>query len=64
MTRAGYTGDGYEVADEALLESVISQDAEAIDYIESTIEDRYAEVQKQKEARERAQAARAFAQPW
>ncbi|KAJ2392150.1 Nucleoporin nup57 [Coemansia sp. RSA 2611] len=78
---AGYTGDGYEVADEALLESVvkllddkqrglarmtqvISQDAEAIDYIESTIEDRYAEVQKQKEARERAQAARAFAQPW
>ncbi|KAJ2500589.1 Nucleoporin nup57 [Coemansia sp. RSA 1972] len=76
----GYS-DGYEVADETQLESVIkvlddkqrglahmtqviSQGTESIDHIEGAIEDRYVEAQKQKEARERAQVARSYAQPW
>ncbi|KAJ2782451.1 Nucleoporin nup57 [Coemansia javaensis] len=77
----GGSGDGYEVADEAQLESVmrmlsdkqkglarmtqiVAQDAEAIGSIEAAIGDRFDEVQKQKEARERVQVARSLAQPW
>ncbi|KAJ2698156.1 hypothetical protein H4R19_005612, partial [Coemansia spiralis] len=77
----GIAGDGYEVADESQLESVmevlgdkqkglarmtqvVAQDAEAIEAIEGAIEDRFAEVQKQKEARERVQVARSLVQPW
>ncbi|KAJ2358392.1 hypothetical protein GGF43_000841 [Coemansia sp. RSA 2618] len=48
----------------ARMTQVISQGTDDIDQIEGAIEDRYVEVQKQKEARERAQAARSFAQPW
>ncbi|KAJ2723078.1 Nucleoporin nup57 [Coemansia sp. D1744] len=79
-SNGGYS-DGYEVADETQLESVIkvlddkqrglahmtqviSQGTESIDRIEGAIEDRYVEAQKQKEARERAQVARSYAQPW
>ncbi|KAJ2771585.1 Nucleoporin nup57 [Coemansia nantahalensis] len=74
-------GDGYEVADESQLESVMEvlgdkqkglarmtqvvvQGAEALEAIEAAIEDRFAEVQKQKEARERVQVARSLVQPW
>ncbi|KAJ1727283.1 hypothetical protein LPJ61_004655 [Coemansia biformis] len=78
---SGHAGDGYEVADESQLESVmevlgdkqkglarmtqvVAQDAEAIEAVEGAIEDRFAEVQKQKEARERVQVARSLVQPW
>ncbi|KAJ2252006.1 hypothetical protein GGH98_003131, partial [Coemansia sp. RSA 454] len=48
----------------AHMTQVISQGTESIDRIEGAIEDRYVEAQKQKEARERAQVARSYAQPW
>ncbi|KAJ1885940.1 Nucleoporin nup57, partial [Kickxella alabastrina] len=74
-------GDGYEVADEVQLETVmkmlnekqrglshmtqvISQDAQALDAIEGAIEEQYIDVQKQREIRERAQAAKSLGRPW
>ncbi|KAJ1672374.1 Nucleoporin nup57 [Coemansia sp. RSA 1694] len=48
----------------AHLTQVVSQDSQAIDSIEGAIEERYNDVQKQKDARERAQLARPLARPW
>ncbi|KAJ2610491.1 hypothetical protein H4S08_003586 [Coemansia sp. RSA 1365] len=81
MSGTGYPGDGYEVADEAQLDSVmkvlgdkqrglarmtqvVSQDTESIECIEHAIEDRHADVLKQREAQERVQVARSLVQPW
>ncbi|KAJ2003034.1 hypothetical protein GGI04_003112 [Coemansia thaxteri] len=81
MSKSGQAGDGYEVADESQLESVMrmlgekqrglahltqvmSQSAQSIEAIESAIEERYNDLQKQKEARERAQIARSLVRPW
>ncbi|KAJ1932206.1 hypothetical protein GGF37_007132 [Kickxella alabastrina] len=43
---------------------VISQDAQALDAIEGAIEEQYIDVQKQREIRERAQAAKSLGRPW
>ncbi|KAJ2799683.1 hypothetical protein H4R21_003461, partial [Coemansia helicoidea] len=48
----------------ARMTQVVVQGAEALEAIEAAIEDRFAEVQKQKEARERVQVARSLVQPW
>ncbi|KAJ2848150.1 Nucleoporin nup57 [Coemansia brasiliensis] len=48
----------------AQMTQIISKDATSIDEIEQAIEDKYLEAQKQKEAREHAQIAKSFAQPW
>ncbi|KAJ2745333.1 Nucleoporin nup57 [Coemansia sp. BCRC 34301] len=48
----------------AHLTQVVSQDSQAIDGIESAIEERFNDVQKQKDARERAQLARPLTRPW
>ncbi|KAJ2519229.1 Nucleoporin nup57 [Coemansia sp. RSA 1939] len=77
----GSAVDGYEVADEAQLESVMkvlsekqrglarmtqimSLGAQSIEKIEGAIEERYVELQKQKEAKERAQISKSLARPW
>ncbi|KAJ2695712.1 hypothetical protein H4218_005096 [Coemansia sp. IMI 209128] len=74
-------GDGYEVADATLLESVmkmlsekqrglahltqvVSQDSQTIDNIQAAIDERHNDVQKQKDAHERAQVARSLTRPW
>ncbi|KAJ1905792.1 Nucleoporin nup57, partial [Coemansia sp. IMI 209127] len=78
---SGCVADGYEVADEAQLESVmkmlgekqrglarmtqiISLDAQSIEDVEGAIEERYMDLQKQKEARERAQISKSLVRPW
>ncbi|KAJ2085312.1 Nucleoporin nup57, partial [Coemansia sp. S100] len=48
----------------AHLTQVVSQDSQAIDTIEYAIDERYSDVQKQKEAHERAQVTRSLARPW
>ncbi|KAJ2234265.1 Nucleoporin nup57 [Coemansia sp. RSA 1722] len=77
----GTAVDGFEVADETQLESVmkmlsekqrglahltqvVSQDAQSLEQVEDAIEERFVEVQKQREARERAQVAKSFVLPW
>ncbi|KAJ1727485.1 Nucleoporin nup57 [Coemansia sp. Benny D160-2] len=76
----GSAVDGYEVADEAQLESVMkvlsekqrglarmtqimSLGAQSIEKVEGAIEERYVELQKQKEAKERAQISKSLAPP-
>ncbi|KAJ1954165.1 hypothetical protein GGI12_005855 [Dipsacomyces acuminosporus] len=73
--------DGYEVADEAQLQSVmkvlsekqrglaqlsliVSQDTQSMDDMERVLEERYTDVQRQKEVHERAQAAKSLVRPW
>ncbi|KAI9502220.1 nucleoporin complex subunit 54-domain-containing protein [Coemansia spiralis] len=48
----------------ARMTQVVSLDTQSIESIESAIEERYVELQKQKEARERAQVSKSLVRPW
>ncbi|KAJ2780231.1 hypothetical protein GGI15_003606 [Coemansia interrupta] len=48
----------------AHMTQVVSQDAQALDEAEGAIDERYAEAQKQREARDRAQVSKSLVLPW
>ncbi|KAJ1840937.1 Nucleoporin nup57, partial [Coemansia sp. RSA 2703] len=48
----------------AHMTQVVSQDAQALDEVEGAIDERYAEAQKQREARDRAQVSKSLVLPW